>query len=94
MAYVFEYDLHKARINRLKHGIAFDEASTVFDDPNSLPLNDADHSIHEDRYILIGYSDKNRLLTVCYTERGSNIIRIISAWKATTAERRSYEGLY
>ncbi len=48
----------------------------------------------EDRYILTGYSAKNRLLTVCYTERSSRVIRIISAWKVTTTERRRYEGVY
>ncbi|MDQ2808258.1 MAG: BrnT family toxin [Chloroflexota bacterium] len=94
MAYVFEADPRKAEINRVKHGVTFAEAQTAFADPNSLPLRDERHSISEDRYTLTGYSAKNRLLTVCYTEPGSSVIRIISAWKATTVERRRYEGVY
>ncbi len=91
MAYVFEYDPRKARSNRYKHGITFDEAHTVFADPHAIVLPDDQHSASEDRYFVVGYSGPNRLLTVCYTERGSNIIRLISARKATAAERSLYE---
>jgi len=91
MAYIFESDPDKAQKNSFKHGVTFDEAKTAFDDPHADLLADTSHSTAEDRYILIGYSAMNRLLTVCYTERGLNVVRIISARKATTVERMRHE---
>ena len=86
----FEWDIEKAKSNEQKHGISFDEASTVFADPLSLTMHDPLHSENEERFILIGASHKNRMLIVVHTERGDNI-RIISARKATKKERSYYE---
>ena len=80
----------KQRVMNKKHGISFDEASTVFADPLSLTMHDPLHSENEERFILIGASHKNRMLIVVHTERGDNI-RIISARKATKKERSYYE---
>ena len=86
----FEWDTKKAHSNEKKHGITFDEASTVFADPLSLTIHDPLHSKIEDRLIIIGVSHKNRVLIVIHTERGDKI-RIISARKATKKERSDYE---
>jgi uncharacterized protein len=86
----FEWDNDKAFTNKQKHSVRFEEASTVFNDPFAKYENDPDHSKNEDRYILIGYSYKNRLLFVAYTDRG-NKIRIISSRLATKQERLQYE---
>lgn len=86
----FEWDNQKAHSNVQKHGISFDEASTVFADPLSLTIHDPLHSEDEERLVLIGISHKNRTLIVVHTERGDNI-RIISARKATKKERSYYE---
>jgi len=86
----FEWDNQKAHNNEQKHGISFDEASTVFADPLSLTIHDPLHSEDEERFVLIGTSHKNRILIVVHTERGDNI-RIISARKATKKERSYYE---
>ena len=86
----FEWDNQKAHSSEQKHGISFDEASTVFADPLSLTIHDPLHSKDEERFILIGISYKNRTLIVVHTERGDNI-RIISARKATKKERSYYE---
>ena len=86
----FEWGTQKAKSNEQKHGITFDEASTVFEDPLSLTIHDPLHSENEERFTLIGVSHKNRILIVVYTERGDNI-RIISARKATKNERSYYE---
>ena len=80
----------RQRVNEQKHGITFDEASTVFEDPLSLTIHDPLHSENEERFTLIGVSHKNRILIVVHTERGDNI-RIISARKATKNERSYYE---
>jgi uncharacterized protein len=85
-----EWDGEKAKINRFKHGIAFLEATSVLDNPYVLILDDPRHSIGEQRFLAVGYSDRNQLLAVVYTER-NNDIRIISARPATTQERKSYE---
>jgi uncharacterized DUF497 family protein len=90
MPYDFEWDETKDRFNFQKHGIHFDEAKTVFDDENSLTIDDPDHSVEDERYIDIGYSGKRRILVVVYTERQA-MIRIISARKATSAEKKVYE---
>lgn len=86
----FEWHPHKAVLNERKHRVSFEEASTVFGDPLSATVFDMDHSDEEDRYITIGFSNKNRLLIVSHTERG-NLIRIISARELTPAEKREYE---
>lgn len=86
----FEWDENKARQNLAKHNVSFVEATTVFFDPLSVTINDPDHSVSEQRYILIGYSNRGRLLVVVHVDRGDNI-RIISVRQATRYERRTYE---
>ena len=91
MAIEFEWDPAKANQNLKNHdGVSFDEATTVFRDPLSITIADPDHSVSEDRFIDVGMSHREQLLVVSYTERG-NKIRIISARRATRAERKSYE---
>jgi hypothetical protein len=87
---VFEWDTNKATTNLAKHGIPFDEAKTVFNDPLYVDFYDPNHSDDEHRYIMIGISAQNRLLMVAYTERG-DLIRLISAREATRKERKAYE---
>lgn len=86
----FEWDPRKAARNIEKHNVSFGEAATVFGDPLSLTFADPDHSIDEDRYIIVGMSNTSRLLMVAHAERGGRI-RIISARKLTAKERRVYE---
>lgn len=86
----YEWNLQKAEINFKKHGILFEEAKTVFDDPFYLDFYDPEHSDDEHRYIIIGRSYKEQLLLVSYTERG-DVIRSISARKATRQEKNVYE---
>ena len=87
---IFEWDPQKAKNNIEKHTISFEEASTVFLDPLSLTIDDPLHSMDEERRVLIGMSNKNRLLVVVHAKRGDNI-RIISARKANKKERNNYE---
>ena len=87
---IFEWDPQKAESNIEKHGVSFEEASTVFRDPLSITIGDPLHSTDEQRMVQIGISHKNRLLVVVHTERSGNI-RIISARKATKNERNNYE---
>lgn len=87
----FEWDLAKAEHNIIKHGVDFTEAATVFNDPLSITYADPDHSIGEDRYIIIGLSLTNRVLIVAHTDRGE-MTRIISAREVTSRERKLYEG--
>lgn len=86
----FEWDEGKAAFNRRKHGVSFEEAKTVFDDPLGAIFDDEEHSIGEQREIIVGHSGKNRLLLVVFTER-PRIIRIFSARPATRQEQRDYE---
>ena len=86
----FEWDQRKARVNLSKHGVSFDEAATIFDDPLYIDFFDPDHSDDEERYIIIGRSQQERLLVVSYTERG-NMLRLISAREATRKEQDAYE---
>lgn len=86
----FEWDSRKAKLNLTKHGVSFEEASTVFYDPLSATFNDPDHSKNEDRYITIGLSCKNNLLVISYTEK-EKIIRIISVRSTTPNERKRHE---
>ena len=90
MFLLFEWDRNKAQQNIKKHGISFEEATTVFGDPLSLTIRDPLHSIDDERFVIIGYSYKYRLLVVVHSERG-NRIRIISARRATRQERKTYE---
>jgi hypothetical protein len=88
---IFEWDPNKNIANQKKHKISFEEAQTVFLDENALLINDPDHSIEEERFILLGFSRRANLLIVCHCYRQSeSIIRIISARKATRAEERAY----
>ncbi len=88
----FEWDENKNTINKHKHKIDFKEAQTVFEDENALVINDPEHSEQEDRFIILGFSNKANLLIVCHCYRqNDSIIRIISARKATPSESRQYQ---
>jgi hypothetical protein len=86
----FEWDRRKAERNLRKHGVSFEEAVSVFDDPEELMIDDPDHSFGEERFVSVGTSVFGRLLVVGYTERGSKI-RLIFARRATMPERFDYE---
>jgi uncharacterized DUF497 family protein len=86
----FEWDSRKAALNLRRHEISFDEASTAFGDLRSRTIRDPYHSIGEERFILLGRSFRGRIVVVVHTERADRI-RLISARKATRAERRRYE---
>ena len=91
MPLVFEWDAKKAKDNQRKHGVSFDEACTVFDDPLAFIFLDEDHSESEAREIIIGHSIIRRLMILCFTMRSNDHIRIISARSATRRERSDYE---
>ena len=86
----FEWDRKKAASNLSKHGVSFEEALTVFSDPLARIFDDEDHSIEEQREIIIGHSAKDRSLVVCFTAQGESV-RIFSARTATRRERKDYE---
>jgi uncharacterized DUF497 family protein len=86
----FEWDENKAKSNLAKHGVSFEEASTVFGDPLSITIPDPAHSQEEDRSVTVGSSHQSKLLVVVHTERGDSI-RIISARRASRRERKDYE---
>ncbi|MEW5746142.1 MAG: BrnT family toxin [Nitrospirota bacterium] len=87
----FEWDKQKSVSNNTKHGVTFEEAQTVFVDESALLVHDPDHSDNEDRFILLGMSAKFRILVVCHCYRKDNeVIRIISARKATRSEQKRY----
>jgi uncharacterized protein len=86
----FEWNEEKAKSNLRKHGVSFVEAATVFDDPWYLIMDDPDHSVGEQRFLVLGYSIASRLLLVVYCDR-AEAIRIISARPATPFEQRRYE---
>ncbi|MGP1386036.1 MAG: BrnT family toxin [Thainema sp.] len=86
----FEWNSDKAARNLEKHGVSFQEAMTVFNDPLSVTFPDPDHSIGESRYVIIGMSRFGQVLVVAHTDRADRT-RIISARKATRSERRFYE---
>jgi uncharacterized DUF497 family protein len=90
MSLQFEWDFKKSQSNKKKHGIAFEEASTIFGDSLSITIHDPAHSIGEDRFVTIGTSANGKLIVVVHTER-DDIIRIISARNANRNERRQYE---
>ncbi len=87
----FEWDSKKAAANEKKHGVSFDEARTVFFDENAKLIDDPDHSAEEDRFVLLGLSSSLKVMLVChcYREEG-NVIRIISARKASSHESKQY----
>jgi uncharacterized protein len=91
MSVKFEWDDDKAKTNLKKHKVSFDEASTAFGDPFARIFYDEGHSAQENREILVGHSVLNRLLLVSFTERGQDLVRIISARVATKNERKAYE---
>lgn len=87
----FEWDAHKAAANLKKHGVSFDDAKTVFYDEHARLIDDPDHSEDEERFVLLGLSSSLRVMVVCHCYRSSgNVIRIISARKATTNEANFY----
>jgi uncharacterized DUF497 family protein len=86
----FEWDPAKARRNRRKHRISFQEAATVFGDPLAETYPDPDHSMSEQRFITVGMSGTGRVLMVAHADHDENI-RIISARKTTQREREHYE---
>ena len=87
----FEWEPRKATANLKKHGITFEEAKSVFYDDHAKLLDDPDHSDEEERFVLLGLSHTLRVLLVCHCYRSEgNIIRIISARKATTKESKDY----
>ena len=87
----FEWDPAKARENLRKHGVSFEEAQTVFDDEQALQLDDPDHSDGEQRFVLLGLSAPLRVLLVVHSYReDDDVIRLISARKATRSERAQY----
>lgn len=85
----FVWDDSKYRGNQKKHGVAFEEAMTAFTDENARVMHDREHSDDEDRFVLLGFSAKLRLLVVCHTYRKDKI-RIISARRANKKERNQY----
>ena len=88
----FVWDEQKNKTNIKKHGISFSEASTVFYDPSAIVFDDPDHSLEENRFLIIGYSVKEKLCIVshCYRGEEEEWIRIIFARKATMRERQAY----
>jgi uncharacterized DUF497 family protein len=90
MSLIFEWDEEKAASNLEKHGISFQEASTIFMDSLSSTINDPLHSVGEQRFVTIGESTEREILVVVHTQRDAKI-RIISAREATRRERQNYE---
>lgn len=89
----FDWDENKNDINKKKHDVSFEEATSVFYDSEALIIPDPDHSIDEERFLILGYSFQLKLLVVCHCYRENDeVIRIISARKATNNERKWYEG--
>lgn len=87
----FEWDQRKASANLKKHGVSFEEAKSVFYDERAKLIDDPEHSEEEDRFILLGISSSLRVMVVCHCYRSAgNVIRIISARKATTSEAKFY----
>lgn len=91
----YKWDPKKAEVNFKKHGVSFEIASTVFDDPHHISLVDHSSSIKEERWVTLGLASDRRTLVVIHTYltliHGDEVIRIVSARKATKHERRQYE---
>ena len=91
----FEWSSAKSKSNERKHGVSFEEAQSVFYDEFARQFFDDEHAEIEERFIMLGMSNRSRILIVCHCERSSgDTIRIISARKATRKERGYYEGPY
>jgi len=90
VAYEFEWDAAKAEGNYRKHGVSFEDAVTAFRDPLAILLSDPSHSIEEERYLVLGRTDSDRLIVIAFVERPPRT-RLISARLATRRERRQYE---
>ncbi len=90
MSLKFEWDRKKAESNLSKHRVSFQEALKVFGDPLARIFDDEDHSVKEQREIIIGHSVKGRLLVVCFIPQ-EDLVRVFSARKATRRERKDYE---
>lgn len=89
----FEWDTSKATSNKRKHGVTFEEAKSVFYDDFGIQFFDDENSEMEDRFLLLGKSNQSRVLLICLCEKESgNLVRIISARKATAKERKLYKG--
>ena len=87
----FIWDPNKAESNQKKHGVTFEEAVTAFNDPHAMIMEDPTHSQHEERFLVLGLSERYRVLVVVFVERVRDQLRIISARPATAHERRLYE---
>ena len=88
----FEWDENKNKTNKKKHKISFEEASSVFYDSDALIITDPDHSEEEERFLILGLSNKINILVVCHCYRNEGIIRLISARRATKTETKYYDG--
>jgi len=89
----FEWDKSKASSNKRKHGVSFEEAQSVFYDDFAIQFFDDENSNEEDRFLILGHSNQSRILLICHCEKDAgNLIRIISARKATAKERKLYKG--
>lgn len=89
----FEWDVGKAASNAKKHKVTFEAAKTVFFDDFAVQFFDEEHSVNEERFLLLGMSSEARLLLVCHCEReGGDVVRIISARRATEREAQHYRG--
>ena len=86
----FNWDKNKAASNLAKHKVSFEEAATVFGNPLSDTFDDPDHWAEEQRFLIIGHSEKGRLLFILHTDDGETV-RIISAREPTRTEREAYE---
>lgn len=89
----FEWNASKATTNKKRHGVSFEEAKSVFYDEFAIQFYDEENSEIEDRFLILGLSNESNVLLVCHCEKDSgNLIRIISARKATKKERALYKG--
>lgn len=87
----FEWDENKNKVNKEKHGISFEDAKEVFDDDNAILFDDPDHSVGEERFLIIGEAATSKICIVSHCYRDNNVIRIISAREATKNEKKIYE---
>ena len=87
----YEWSVVKEKLNIAKHGVTFEEAKSVFGDECALFLFDEKHSEHEDRFLLLGMSERDRILLVVHCYKENDTIRIISARRATPKEKRQYK---
>ena len=91
MSELYDWDPAKSALNWQKHGVSFEEATTVFGDDDALIKEDASHADSEDRLIIIGLSGRSRMLLTVFTIRDEETVRIISSRPAEPHERRTYE---